>query len=34
PAAGAGFADALPWLAGQLGTPGVEQLPMPGARKG
>ncbi|GAB5898310.1 alpha/beta hydrolase [Mycolicibacterium mageritense] len=30
PAAGAGFADALPWLAGQLGTPGVEQLPMPG----
>ncbi|MGV0678918.1 hypothetical protein A5666_19780 [Mycolicibacterium fortuitum] len=28
-AAGVGFADALPWLAGSLGTPHVEPLPLP-----
>lgn len=33
-AAAEGFADALPWLAGQLGTPGAEPLPMPGAPNG
>ncbi|HEY5150399.1 MAG TPA: hypothetical protein VIJ23_11355 [Mycobacterium sp.] len=26
-----GFKDALPWLAGRLGTPGVPQIPLPGA---
>jgi S-formylglutathione hydrolase FrmB len=25
------FANALPWLAGKIGTPGVPQLPLPGA---
>jgi S-formylglutathione hydrolase FrmB len=29
--AGAAFADALPWLAGKIGTPGVHPIPMPGA---
>lgn len=29
--AAAGFADALPWLAGRLGTPGVPQVALPGA---
>jgi S-formylglutathione hydrolase FrmB len=29
--AGKGFAAALPWLAGRLGTPGVHPVPMPGA---
>ncbi|OMB94336.1 hypothetical protein A5733_14245 [Mycobacterium sp. NS-7484] len=29
-AAGVGFANALPWLAGQLGTPNVEKIPLPG----
>ncbi|GAQ36041.1 esterase [Mycobacterium pseudoshottsii JCM 15466] len=24
------FARALPWLAGQLGTPGVPRIPLPG----
>jgi S-formylglutathione hydrolase FrmB len=28
--AGAAFANALPWLAGQLGTPGVVRIPLPG----
>lgn len=31
PSAAAGFADALPWLAGRLGTPGVPVVPLPGA---
>lgn len=31
-AAARGFSDALPWLAGRLGTPDAEQHPMPGAR--
>jgi S-formylglutathione hydrolase FrmB len=26
-----GFATALPWLAGRLGTPGVPAIPLPGA---
>jgi len=30
--AGHAFADALPWLAGKLGTPGVRPIPMPGAK--
>lgn len=30
--AGDAFADALPWLAGKLGTPGVRPIPMPGAK--
>ncbi|MFY1621489.1 alpha/beta hydrolase [Micromonospora sp. WMMD736] len=29
--AGRGFAEALPWLAGVLGTPEVDPVPMPGA---
>lgn len=29
--AAAGFAAALPWLAGRLGTPGVPPIPLPGA---
>lgn len=29
--AGYAFADALPWLAGKIGTPGVKPIPMPGA---
>ncbi|SBS75237.1 conserved membrane hypothetical protein [uncultured Mycobacterium sp.] len=29
--AGDAFADALPWLAGRIGTPGVHPVPMPGA---
>lgn len=29
--AGYAFADALPWLAGRIGTPGVKPIPMPGA---
>jgi S-formylglutathione hydrolase FrmB len=31
PSAARLFADALPWLAGKLGTPGVPQIPLPGA---
>jgi S-formylglutathione hydrolase FrmB len=31
PTAGAVFATALPWLAGQLGTPDVPRIPLPGA---
>lgn len=31
PSAGSGFAAALPWLAGKLGTPNVRRRPMPGA---
>ena len=34
PSAGDGFAAALPWLAGRLGTPNVEQRAMPGAPDG
>lgn len=34
PSAGEGFAAALPWLAGKLGTPGVPVTPMPGASEG
>ena len=30
--AGDAFANALPWLAGKLGTPGVRPIPMPGAK--
>ena len=30
PTAGAAFANALPWLAAQLGTPGVVRIPLPG----
>ncbi|MGV0738749.1 hypothetical protein ABQF35_17800 [Mycobacterium syngnathidarum] len=30
-AAGVGFADALPWLPGKLGTPDVPPRPLPGA---
>lgn len=29
PFAGAAFTTALPWLAGQLNTPGVQQIPLP-----
>lgn len=29
--AGAAFAEALPWLAGKIGTPGARPIPMPGA---
>jgi hypothetical protein len=29
PFAGRAFASALPWLAGQLGTPGVPRIPLP-----
>ncbi len=32
PTAGAVFATALPWLAGQLGTPDVARIPLPSAR--
>jgi S-formylglutathione hydrolase FrmB len=32
--AGIGFAAALPWLAGTLGTPGVPSRPLPGAGEG
>jgi hypothetical protein len=31
PFAAQAFSAALPWLAGQLGTPGVPRLPLPGA---
>jgi S-formylglutathione hydrolase FrmB len=31
PSAANGFKDALPWLAGRLGTPGVRPTPLPGA---
>jgi S-formylglutathione hydrolase FrmB len=31
PAGSSAFNQALPWLAGQLGTPGVERIPPPGA---
>ncbi|MEB3033151.1 alpha/beta hydrolase [[Mycobacterium] nativiensis] len=31
PFAGKVFADSLPWLAGQVGTPGVQPAPFPGA---
>ena len=31
PSAANGFKDALPWLAGRIGTPGVPQIPLPGA---
>lgn len=31
PSAANGFTDALPWLAGRLGTPGVPRIPLPGA---
>ncbi len=31
PSAANGFKDALPWLAGHIGTPGVPQIPLPGA---
>jgi S-formylglutathione hydrolase FrmB len=31
PAAAKVFADSLPWLAGRLRTPGVRQIPLPGA---
>ena len=34
PSAGAGFAAALPWLAGELDTPDVPRRPMPGAPLG
>ena len=34
PSASYGFAAALPWLAGELGTPNAEKRPMPGASKG
>jgi S-formylglutathione hydrolase FrmB len=34
PSAGYGFAAALPWLAGELGTPNSQKLPMPAASKG
>ena len=30
PTAGTAFATALPWLAGQLGTPDVARIPLPG----
>jgi S-formylglutathione hydrolase FrmB len=30
PFAASAFANALPWLAGQLGTPGVPRIPLPG----
>jgi hypothetical protein len=29
PFAGRAFASTLPWLAGQLGTPGVPRIPLP-----
>ena len=32
--AGAAFAEALPWLAGKLGTPGAPAIPLPGAPTG
>jgi len=32
PFAAQAFADALPWLAGRLGTPGVPRVPLPGLR--
>ena len=28
------FTTALPWLAGQIGTPGVPKIPLPGAGGG
>lgn len=31
PFASRAFATALPWLAGQLGTPGVDRVSLPGA---
>lgn len=31
-AAGTAFAEALPWLAGQIGTPGIKPIELPGAR--
>ncbi len=31
PSAADGFKDALPWLAGRLGTPGVQPTPLPGS---
>jgi len=31
PAAARGMADALPWLAGRIGTPGVPRISLPGA---
>lgn len=31
PSAAVGFSEALPWLAGRLGTPGVAAVPLPGA---
>lgn len=31
PSAANGFRDALPWLAGRIGTPGVPSTPLPGA---
>jgi S-formylglutathione hydrolase FrmB len=34
PSAGSAFAAALPWLAGKIGTPGVREIPMPGAPQG
>ena len=30
PFADRAFAAALPWLAGQLGTPGIQRTPLPG----
>ena len=32
PFAAQAFADALPWLAGRLGTPGVPRVPLPGLK--
>jgi len=32
PFAAHAFADALPWLAGRLGTPGVPRVPLPGLK--
>jgi S-formylglutathione hydrolase FrmB len=34
PSAANGLADALPWLAGKIGTPGVPPQPLPGAPTG
>ena len=31
PSAATGFAAALPWLAGRIGTPSIPQIPLPGA---
>lgn len=31
PSAARGMADALPWIAGKIGTPGVPRIPLPGA---